>query len=520
MFISNVGSKILKVCDSNFHLEVFPFGRGTMLISGFLLSLFVSFAVCSDVVELTDGSFSSEVDGKEIMLVEFFAPWCGHCKKLAPEYEEAATKLKVNDPPIPLAKVDCTEGGKGTCSKYGVSGYPTLKIFRNGEFSQDYQGSRDSAGIVQYMKKQAEPTSKEISTLVELNKKLESDTAVIVGFFDKDDEIKTEFMTVADQLRESHTFAHTSSEEVMAELGHRDAMVIFRPKHLNSKFEPNKEVFTGTETSFYMKKFIEETVHGMVGHMTSENEAQFKKPVCVVYFKVDYKLNPKGTNYWRNRVLKVATEFQNKVMKFAIASKTDFQRFLSDVGFKTDDEEVNVVIRSDDGSKYKMTEKFSVDNFKAFLTQYFNAELTPYIKSEAVPEENDGPVKVVVGQTFDEIVNDPNKDVLIEFYAPWCGHCKNLEPIYKELGEKVKDVKDIVIAKMDATANDVPPTFKVEGFPTIYFAPMNNKDKPLKYSGARDVDSFVEYLQREATNTFKLPSAGKKKKSKKSKDEL
>lgn len=57
-------------------------------------------------------------------------------------------------------------------------------------------------------------------------------------------------------------------------------------------------------------------------------------------------------------MLKVATEFQNKVMKFAIASKTDFQRFLSDVGFKTDDEEVNVVIRSDDGSKYKMMEKF------------------------------------------------------------------------------------------------------------------------------------------------------------------
>ena len=45
--------------------------------------------------------------------------------------------------------------------------------------------------------------------------------------------------------------------------------------------------------------------------------------------------------------------------------------------------------------------------------------------------------QVVVGQTFDEIVNDPDKDVLIEFYAPWCGHCKNLEPIYKELGEKV-----------------------------------------------------------------------------------
>ena len=47
--------------------------------------------------------------------------------------------------------------------------------------------------------------------------------------------------------------------------------------------------------------------------------------------------------------------------------------------------------------------------------------------------------QVVVGETFDEIVNDETKDVLIEFYAPWCGHCKNLEPIYKELGEKVRN---------------------------------------------------------------------------------
>ncbi len=87
-----------------------------------------------------------------------------------------------------------------------------------------------------------------------------------------------------------------------------------------------------------------------------------------------------------------------------------------------------------------------------------------YVKSEPVPESNDDPVKVsgstemffilfyflsflafityvvpqvVVADTFDEIVNDPEKDVLVEFYAPWCGHCKNLEPVYKELGEKV-----------------------------------------------------------------------------------
>lgn len=47
-------------------------------------------------------------------------------------------------------------------------------------------------------------------------------------------------------------------------------------------------------------------------------------------------------------------------------------------------------------------------------------------------------LQVLVAENFDSIVNDDSKDVLIEFYAPWCGHCKNLEPKYKELGEKVR----------------------------------------------------------------------------------
>lgn len=69
---------------------------------------------------------------------------CGHCKRLAPEYEKAATALASDDPAIPLAKVDCP-ANSGVCSRFGVTGYPTLKIFRGGEFSADYSGPR-SAG--------------------------------------------------------------------------------------------------------------------------------------------------------------------------------------------------------------------------------------------------------------------------------------------------------------------------------------------------------------------------------------
>ena len=72
---------------------------------------------------------------------------CGHCKRLAPEYEIAATKLAKEDPPVPLAKVDCP-ANSGLCQKYGVSGYPTLKIFRNGDLSADYQGPRQAGEIL------------------------------------------------------------------------------------------------------------------------------------------------------------------------------------------------------------------------------------------------------------------------------------------------------------------------------------------------------------------------------------
>lgn len=75
----------------------------------------------SAVLSLTASDFDEKVNSENLILVEFFAPWCGHCKALAPHYDEASLNLKEKG--IPLAKVDCVEQAD-LCQQHGVGGYP------------------------------------------------------------------------------------------------------------------------------------------------------------------------------------------------------------------------------------------------------------------------------------------------------------------------------------------------------------------------------------------------------------
>ena len=243
-----------------------------------------------------------------------------------------------------------------------------------------------------------------------------------------------------------------------------------------------------------LSDWIKENYHGIAGHRTMDNMKEFKEPLVVAYFDVDYVKNVKGTNYWRNRVMKIAKEFKN--LNFAVANKNDFQHEASEFGLDvvTADKPL-VAIKSAKG-KFVMSDAFDMPNFEKFLKDYEAGNLEAYLKSEPVPDQT-GPVKIAVAKNFDELVNKNEKDILIEFYAPWCGHCKKLAPTYDELGEKMAGEK-VDIVKMDATANDVPSGWDVRGFPTLFWLPSDTK-KPVPYNGGRELDDFVKYIAEKAT---------------------
>merc|ERR1712003_372251 len=101
----------------------------------------------------------------------------------------------------------------------------------------------------------------------------------------------------------------------------------------------------------------------------------------------------------------------------------------------------------------------TAEKISAFIEDVDGGRVNPKLKTEAAPASNDDAVRIVVGSTLQQEVFTAEKDVLLEVYAPWCGHCKKLEPEYLKLTEKVQEERNtdlLVIAKIDGTVNDSP----------------------------------------------------------------
>ncbi|KAF3892516.1 Protein disulfide-isomerase domain-containing protein, variant 2 [Trichophyton interdigitale] len=442
----------------------------------------------SDVHVLKTDTFKDFIKEHDLVLAEFYAPWCGHCKALAPEYEKAATELKSKN--IQLAKVDCTEEAD-LCQEYGVEGYPTLKVFRGLDSYKPYNGARKSPAITSYMIKQSLP-SVSVVTADNFEEVKSLDKVVVVAFIGEDDkETNTTYTALADSMRDDVLFAGTNSADLAKKEGvSLPAVVLYK------EFDDRKDIYDGKFEADAIKAFIKSASTPLVGEVGPETYSGYMSagiPLAYIFADTAEEREQYAADF-----KDLAKKLKGKI-NFATIDSKAFGAHSANLNLIPEKFPAFAIQDTVSNKKYPFDQekKLTKEEITKFVEGVIAGDIAPSVKSEAIPEANDGPVTVIVAHTYEEIVMNKDKDVLVEFYAPWCGHCKALAPKYDQLGGLYKDNKDfaskVTIAKVDATANDIPD--EIQGFPTIKLFPAGAKDKPVEYTGSRTIEDLANFVR-------------------------
>lgn len=465
-----------------------------------------------DVVVLTDANFDEKIAAHKFALVEFYAPWCGHCKNLAPHYAKAATTLKAHDSSILIAKVDATENKK-VADRYKVQGYPTLKWFVDGKDSE-YNGGRDEESIVRWVKKKSGPPAETIEDVDQL-KALEKDNEVfVVGYFSAFEGKDFDAFLDAARVGEDVLYTQTTSKEVATAVGIAGDKTpsIVMVKNFDG-YEREVVPFTGKVSIAELEDFVVAEKMPLVMPFIEKNQEKIFDSGIDTHVLVLAKAESLEPDSEFTKMLRtVASEFKGKLM-FVSVNVDDEPASTPVVNFFAADKEKAPIIfgfQMKKNRKYKFELEVNEANLKSWCTDLLAGKVEPIYKSQEPPEVDvEDNVKVVVGKTVDQVVLDPSKDVLLEVYAPWCGHCKQLELTYKKLGKRFAGIESVIIAKMDGTENEHR-EIDVSGFPSIFFFPAEEGAKGIAYEqGDRSLLSLTKFIKKHAKIPYELPTKKK-----------
>eukprot|EP01090_Pellita_catalonica_P004087 TRINITY_DN13930_c0_g1_i1.p1 TRINITY_DN13930_c0_g1~~TRINITY_DN13930_c0_g1_i1.p1 ORF type:complete len:478 (-),score=117.22 TRINITY_DN13930_c0_g1_i1:124-1557(-) len=431
----------------------------------------------SDVVVGTAENFDGIIADNDFVLVEFYAPWCGHCKHLAPEYAQAATTVK--DEGIVLVKVDATVHAE-LASSHGIRGYPTLFFYKNGE-KYEFNGPRDAEGIVQWLRKKSGPVAVTLETEADLDAFTGDKSVSVVGFFAAGEE-HLYFDAASTPAFDAFSFGLVTSADVAAAAGVELGTVkIFRDFDDDVTSDDLDDI-----TGFIFNNgypYIDDA-RSAWGRLRAKPQ-----PVALVVYPTE------GEDAAANLAFASEIAKANRDnFGFAYLDSDQFLKNVMDMGVSGERVPTIVVVGLTNlNYPYPDENAYDTESIQAWLDGIVSGDVKPHFKSAPIPESNDGPVTILVGNSFQELVIDSDKNVLVEFYAPWCGHCKQLAPTYEKLGEHFADNDDVVIASLDSTANDNA-AVQIQGFPTIYWFGAGNKGEPVEYTGGRDLDSFISFI--------------------------
>jgi protein disulfide-isomerase A1 len=489
------------------------------------------------VHDLTTSSFDGALKGSSLAFVEFYAPWCGHCKKLVPEWEKVAELANS----VLVAKVDAV-AEKKLAEKHGVQGFPTLKLFRGGSaVSKLYQGERTADKMAAWLEvwKRGPLLDTSISqdgtthTAASLRAwSARAKTIALLGIRSGDEAADATMLDVLTDaafvlnpqkpVGDIPVAVASVESTLLAELGVpldaaskpgtpfvvafrnfdlEDKFAIYQPgggwrkqtydkfmSWVESKRMPSLIPARKDTEQFFLQGSSIDTGNGLVILFGGGKEQIKTMHAAAVHFlPTERKLK------W----VHAEGEYGDSLAKSVGLDKSNFPDVaLWEFGETEEDDKVFQLSKQEGGSNIN---KETID---ALIGNW---------KTGGLSAEKDH-VIALTSETFEEIVIASDRDVFVEFYAPWCGHCQALAPAYKQLAHHYAKDQSISIAKVDSTKHSHS-SAEVKSYPTLKFYLQGKKSKPLdvEFKGGRDKQSMVDFIEKHRTGS-KTSKAGKKDK--------
>ncbi|XP_076619033.1 thioredoxin domain-containing protein pretaporter [Colletes latitarsis] len=380
------------------------FLTSTMLKKHVLLFIFMLSQVNSEeeehvhTIQYNKDNFSEEIKNKNHFIM-FYAPWCGHCQRLEPTWEQLAEMTNKEDN-IKIAKVDCTTDNS-LCSVHDVTGYPTLKFFKAGETEgTKFRGTRDLPSLISFLNDQA---------------------GINIGSAD---------------------------------------VAPSPPEAVNGLLELTENTFDKhVSTGYHFVKFY--------------------APSCGHCQKLAPAWEELANSLRNNNDVSISrvdcTQHRGVCAQYAIK------------GYPT-------LLWIEDGKKVdKYQGQRTHEELKAYVSKMLGKDND---QANVKTDNSDNMLHTVLSLTGESFKHGIENGIsFVKFFAPWCGHCKRLAPIWEDLGKKFFDNENVHIIKVDCTldaSKELCNEQEVDGFPSLYL--YRDGHKVSEYNDARNLDDLYEFV--------------------------
>ena len=472
------------------------------------------------------GALKNALASHALVVVEFFAPWCGPCKDLDPAWSETAEYFRKNSSAdVIFAKCDgSAPASRHLVDKYKVLGFPSVKIFKRGadpDKPEEYTGYRDVATMISYFERKAIPTDPLLSTKEELDVfyKNAQDVAVVAFIPEPSPKKKKAkegssnatatsspsqtFATVAELFFDDVSFAHVTDYSLL--FGKKckgtdcDSPVAVMTKKRETKKHP-ASLYQGEFSEDLLTTWVDSHAAPLVARNNPDNNAMMKGfqrsfqvplPQFIIIFEKEENITDAVMD-----ALAVAAE-ANDDIKFFVGSEEKSVLISRYLGSPPDARYPLFFIHHYPTRTKHLKQGASIANhLPEFLEEYKKGGLKMYVKSEDPKDvEEDGDVTVVTAKTYGEKLLLPNKSVFLFVYAPTCPHSKLLTPTWRKLAKKFAPNPDVIIAKMDGTKNDLNDVrINLTRYPGVFWIPKSGL-AVVEYQEARDLKALSTFVK-------------------------